>query len=424
MDTGTIIAIVGVVIAAITLLFGVPAAIRSWKKLFPKKRMEREQEESSPEPLPSPRPKPNPTAKYQLKNLPTPHSSDFIGRSAERALLTREWNKREVRNVVALIAEGGTGKSFLVSRWLAELKDKTSTPYAGAERIFTWSFYSQGSKGLVTSSEGFFSDLLRTFGENSEDYDSLGRADRALELVSKKTMILVLDGVEPLQNPPGHTDAGRFHDRTMGDFINRLAGQPWPGLVIVTSRQRMAELAAWEGQAICHVEVGRLKPEDGVELLTSLGVTGPQEEMQKAVEEMGGHAFGLVLLGHYLVEVTGERDITKRDQVTLLDAHVKGAEKAKAMLQAYADWFGAKSPQTAMLHLLGLFDRPVPMAALRALVAEPVVAGLTESFHDVDAPPLALVLNRLEEMKLITRPDAATVDGHPLVREHFGAALE
>ena len=27
-------------------------------------------------------------------------------------------------NILALIAEGGTGKSFLVSRWLAELKDK------------------------------------------------------------------------------------------------------------------------------------------------------------------------------------------------------------------------------------------------------------------------------------------------------------
>jgi hypothetical protein len=70
-----------------------------------------------------------------------------------------------------LIAEGGTGKSFLVSRWPAELKDKKPAPYAGAERIFTWSFYSQGSKGQITSSEGFFSDLLRSFGEKSEDSD-------------------------------------------------------------------------------------------------------------------------------------------------------------------------------------------------------------------------------------------------------------
>lgn len=265
---------------------------------------------------------PNPTQLINSNsNLPTPHSADLIGRTSEKALLTREWKNRGKRNILALIAEGGTGKSFLVSRWLAELKDKKPAPYAGAQRIFTWSFYSQGSKGQVTSSEGFFSDLLRSFGENPENYDSLGRADKALDLVGRQTMILVL-------------------------------------------------------------------------------------------------------LGRYLADVIGDGDIRKHDNVKLLYAHIDGAEKAKAMLRAYADWFGAKSAETAMLHLLGLFDRPVPMAALRALVAEPVIAGLTEPFHDADAPPLNMVLKRLEDLKLITRPDAETVDGHPLVREHFGAELE
>ena len=172
------------------------------------------------------------------------------------------------------------------------------------------------------------------------------------------------------------------------------------------------------------MDVESLNPEDGAELLTSLGVIGPEEEMQRAVEDMTGHAFGLVLLGRYLVDVIGDGDIHKRDHVKLLSGHVKGAEKAKVMLQAYADWFGAESAETAMLHLLGLFYRPVPMAALQALVTKKVISGLTEPFHAPDAPPLALVLRHLEELKLITRPDAETVDGHPLVREHFGAALE
>ena len=326
--------------------------------------------------------------------------------------------------VLALITEGGTGKSFLVSCWLAELMYAEPKSYAGAQRIFTWSFYSQGSKGQITSSEGFFSALLRSFGEDPEGYNSLGRADEALRLVRQQDMILVLDGVEPLQNPPGHNDAGRFHDRTMGDFLNRLAGQPWPGLVIVTSRQRLTELAAAEGQAVCHVNLEKLKPEDGAALLTSLGVTGPEDEKQKAAQEMGGHAFGLVLLGHYLVGLTGDSDITKREHVALLDANLPGAEKAKAMLQAYADWFEPERAETAMLHLLGLFDRPVPLDALQALVAEPAIAGFTEPFHRADAPPLAMVLNRLEALKLITRPDVDMVDGHPLVREHFGAVLE
>jgi len=47
------------------------------------------------------------------------------------------------------------------------------------------------------------------------------------------------------------------------------------------------------------------------------------------------------------------------------------------MLQAYADWFGAESAETAMLHLLGLFYRPVPMAALGALVTKKVISAVS-----------------------------------------------
>ena len=245
MDPVTL-TIAGLIIAGLALVFSIPSNVIAIKQLFQKNPVDPAENVSlptSPE-LPPVKPKPSPTDKFQLDNLPTPHSQDLIGRTAEKKLLTREWNNRDKRNVVALIAEGGTGKSFLVSRWLAELKDKKPLPYSGATRIFTWSFYSQGSKGQITSSEGFFSDLLRSFGENPEIYDSLGRADKALELVCKEAMVLVLDGVEPLQNPPGHTDAGRFHDRTMGEFVNRLAGANWPGLVVITSRQRLVELAA------------------------------------------------------------------------------------------------------------------------------------------------------------------------------------
>ena len=195
------------------------------------------------------------------------------------------------------------------------------------------------------------------------------------------------------------------------------------GLLIVTSRQRLTGLAAAERISVQHVDINALKPKDGAALLTSLGVTGGQDEKEQAAREMGGHAFGLVLLGHYLVRVTGDPDITKRDQARLFDANVAGSEKAKAVLRAYEDWFGEAAAETAMLNLLGLFDRPVPMAALRALVEEPVIAGLTDRFAGAKATPITVPLGRLQELRLITRPDAETVDGHPLVREYFGPAL-
>jgi hypothetical protein len=142
MDPLTI-AIVGLVIGGLALLFGIPSNLVALKQLFSRKSSEQTPEQILPDSrdLPSAISKPNPTAKFQLENLPIPHSSHLIGRSSEKALLTREWKNRESRNILALIAEGGTGKSFLVSRWLAELKVKAPTPYAGAQRIFTWSCF-------------------------------------------------------------------------------------------------------------------------------------------------------------------------------------------------------------------------------------------------------------------------------------------
>lgn len=175
------VAIVGVLVAVVGVIVGKPSGLAALKQLRSRKLAEQapsteKQVAADTSPDQSElhaQPKPKSTDKYQLKNLPTPHSLDLIGRDAEKALLTKEWINRGNRNIVALIAEGGTGKSFLVSRWLAELWNEEPKPYAGAERIFTWSFYSQGSKGQITSSEGFFSDLLSSFGENPENYDSL-----------------------------------------------------------------------------------------------------------------------------------------------------------------------------------------------------------------------------------------------------------
>ena len=387
-------------------------------------------EAPAPPPTPAPLFTRTDSARYDLSNLPTPHSDDLIGRDQELAMLTDEWANRATRNITALIAEGGTGKSFLVSTWLAQLKDRDPKPYAGARRIFTWSFYSQGSKGQVTSSEAFFTALLRAFDVDDSEMDSLTRADEALKCVCQHDMLLVLDGVEPLQNPPGHADAGRFYDTTLGDFIKRLAGQDWPGLVLITSRQRLVDLRPYEGTAVHHEDLNALSIADGAALLTRLHVTGPEDEKRQAAHEMRGHAFGLVLLARYLTDILDNPDIRQRDQAKLLDDDVPGADKAKRMLQAYADHFGADSALTALLHLLGLFDRPVPRDALIKVLEDPAIPDLTEPFHGARPARLNPMLRRLEEIKLITRPkdeekpdEEEVIDGHPLVREHFGAVL-
>ncbi len=96
----------------------------------------------------------------------------------------------------------------------------------------------------------------------------------------------------------------------------------------------------------------------------------------------------------------------------------------------------------ALLQLLGLFDRPAPVAALDTLLAEPDISGLTEGLRELDTTRMKKALNHLKKLGLLTEnlPFAGTVpkelrhlpmlrhleslDAHPLVREHFGQRLE
>jgi hypothetical protein len=78
--------------------------------------------------------------KISLAKLPST-SPDLFGREKELEALDEAWSNPNI-NVVSLVAWGGVGKTALVNKWLSQMgKDN----YRGAERVFGWSFYSQGA---------------------------------------------------------------------------------------------------------------------------------------------------------------------------------------------------------------------------------------------------------------------------------------
>ncbi|HMW43286.1 MAG TPA: toll/interleukin-1 receptor domain-containing protein, partial [Plasticicumulans sp.] len=76
-----------------------------------------------------------------LNNLPDA-APDFLGRSAELALLDTAWTETGKTRAVVLVAPGGTGKTSVVRRWLSAMDHDG---WRGALRVFGWSFYSQGT---------------------------------------------------------------------------------------------------------------------------------------------------------------------------------------------------------------------------------------------------------------------------------------
>src|SRR5205823_860841 len=111
-------------------------------------------------------------------------------------------------HAVSIVAMGGAGKSALVDGWLKEME---KDGWRGAERVYGWSFYSQGSSNTA-SGDTFLAEALRWFGDQKPDSGSAwDKGERLARLVKQRRTLLVLDGLEPLQAPPGQ-DEGRIRD--------------------------------------------------------------------------------------------------------------------------------------------------------------------------------------------------------------------
>jgi tetratricopeptide (TPR) repeat protein len=344
----------------------------------------------------------------------------LIGRETELARLDAAWESSET-HVLTLIAFGGTGKSALVSHWLDRM---SAAGWRGARRVLDWSFYSQGTEDRVTSADRFLDHALTWFGD--PDPTAGAPRDRGLrlaELVRQEKTLLVLDGVEPLQHPPNHPQAGRIKDPALSALLRNLAGAN-PGLCVVTTRERIADLES-SSRTAPQEDLEALSPEAGAELLKKLGVKGSDSELLAASQEFGNHALTLSLLGGYLSRAC-RGDVRRRKDVNLVGAdQIKGGH-ALRVIATYATWL-REGPEVVVLRMLGLFDRPAQPKAIAALRAKPAVPWLTEPLMDLREEDWQLALSNLREHGLLLPADPhqpGVLDAHPLVRVYFQEYLK
>lgn len=358
--------------------------------------------------------------RIQLAKLPST-SPALFGREKELASLDATWENPQT-NIVNLVAWGGVGKTALVNKWLLQMgKDN----YRGAQCVYGWSFYSQGAaEGKQASADQFIASALEWFGDPDPTKGSpWDKGERLAELIRNQRTLLILDGLEPLQHPPGEL-GGRLKDAGLQSLLRELARHN-QGLCILTTRLEVDDLKEFNGTSMETIELTNLSPEAGVELLRNLGVIGPDEELKKAVEEFGGHALALTLLGSYLV-VAYKGDIRHRDKVPKLMREKKQGGHAIRVMESYERWFADK-PELDILRIMGLFDRPAPGGAIEALKAKPAIGGLTTELQKLSHEDWQYAVDNLRTAKLLAPEDKNspdTLDAHPLIREHFGEKLK
>jgi hypothetical protein len=214
-------------------------------------------------------------------------------------------------HVVTLVAWGGVGKTSLVAHWLGRL---AHAGWTGIDRVFTWSFYSQGTREKgAASADGFLAQALAFFGDDTLDPTASARDKglRIAELAAGQRTLLVLDSLEPLQYPPGPM-AGSLQDPGIEALLQGLSRarrtSAGGAFCVVTTRESVADLAAYQSTTAPEWNLEQLAPEAGAAVLWQAGarkagdvdIDSDDAGLLEVSREVDGHALTLGLLGSYL----------------------------------------------------------------------------------------------------------------------------
>jgi hypothetical protein len=98
-------------------------------------------------------------------------------------------------------------------------------------------------------------------------------------------------------------------------------------------------------------------------------------------------------------------DIRYRKEVSArLADDVRQGVHARKVMGSYQSWFG-EGPELSVLHMLGLFDRPVDERTPEALLKAPAIFGITESLAELHPTMWRTILARLRRTRLLAAED-------------------
>jgi tetratricopeptide (TPR) repeat protein len=356
--------------------------------------------------------------KVDVDRLPVT-GKELFGRQNELKLLDEAWESGK-NNVISFVAWGGVGKSTLINKWCEQL---AADNYRGAKRVYSWSFYSQGTGERVTSADLFIAEALKWFGDTDPTEGSpWDKGQRLADLVRSKKTLLLLDGMEPLQSYLDF-ERGKIKDPALAVLVTELAKEN-SGLCVITTRESVIDLNDFS-ETVQQIDLEQISAEAGRALLRVGGVKGTDAELEQAANDFGLHALALNLLAAYIYEIPGHH-ISNASEIPDLDVPLKEGKHPRRVMLAFAKRFG-DSAEVDLLRILGLFSSPANREEIESVRAAPSIPNLTEHIQAISEKEWLQLINRLRRLNLIApeskhRTDA--LDAHPLVREHFGRQIK
>jgi tetratricopeptide (TPR) repeat protein len=345
-----------------------------------------------------------PGARLPLTWVPERTDSEFFtGRAEELSILDR-WADDPQVSVIGVTAIGGSGKTALVSRWIA---DQGPAVRRRAQGIFGWSFLADPSV------EHWAAALREWAGREFGEPVVMGQhpADAVLELLYRVPAVLVLDGLEVVQNPvrPGAPD--RLLSGALREVLTSACQRKHTGLIILTSRFPFPDLEPFEGSRARMMELTPLTTADGAALLAARGGSWLDlPERVELTELTGRHALTLEVLAGMLESHPSPNDL--RELRSRLADPVADSRRVGRVLEFRAQRLSAK--ERFLLATISLFARPVSATTVLAVARHETFHGTLAGWNSADVMTNARRLDGLVSVQ----PDG-TLSTHPLVRDAF-----
>ncbi|MGH8966959.1 MAG: SIR2 family protein, partial [Actinomycetes bacterium] len=294
----------------------------------------------------------------------------FTGRVEELARLAR-WAADPTVRLIGVTAWGGAGKTALITEWIERRAGATTRP--GVRGVFAWSFYAD------VSAEHWAQALLDwakdNLGSRVIGPRRLGAA--VVTLLEVTPLVLVLDGLEMVQEGPEGGQFGRLLDGTLREVLIGACQAEHTGLVVLTSRFYFADLEGFDGGAARMLDVPPFTPTEGAALLASSGGGWlPEVERRDLVASVDGHALAVAALGGALADRLPTADLAGL-RAWLAAAAETNARVAR-VLRFYADRLA--EADRYLVAAVSLFAHPVSPEAVLTLARHPAFAGCLDGW--------------------------------------------
>jgi tetratricopeptide (TPR) repeat protein len=342
--------------------------------------------------------------------VPGPELAEhFTGRAEELARLDR-WAADKQVSLIAVTAWGGAGKTALVTHWVQDAA--AAWRERGIRGVFGWSFYAD------PSTEHWAQELLKWARENlgirDVPFAAAGRSAAAvLTVLRAAPILLVLDGLEVIQEGPAGGGFGRLLDGTLREVLVGICQREKnPGLVMLTSRFPFADLETFDGRTARILEAPPFTLAEGSSLMAVAGGDWlPEGERRALAQAVDGHALAVGVLAGLLAARPAMGDLAKLRQE--LVAATRTSARVSRVLRFYADRLS--KPDRYLLAAISLFVRPADAKAVLVVAKHPAfgrrLAGWT--------PSRAQAAVRDHMAGLATWYPDGTLSAHPLVRDTF-----